>query len=123
MLFLIVGGINTVFGYGMFALFIFIGLHYAIAYLFATVLGILFNFFATGRLVFRNYDNRLMLRFFMVYSIVYLCNVGILTIFKSFNVSMYIAGAILILPVAATSYLMMKRYVFGKPAPKVVPKH
>ena len=56
--FLFVGGVNTVFGYSIFALFLFLGMHYAVATLFATILGILFNFKTTGVIVFNNKDNR-----------------------------------------------------------------
>ena len=42
--YLFVGILNTVFGYSLFALLIFINLHYTLASLLATIAGVLFNF-------------------------------------------------------------------------------
>ncbi len=72
--FLFVGVINTLFGYGLFLFFIWIGMHYSLALLFANVLGILFNYKTTGYIVFETKSNKLIIHFFMVYGIVYLFN-------------------------------------------------
>jgi putative flippase GtrA len=112
--FLVVGGINTLFGYGLFALFLFLHLHYAIASLLSTIVGVLFNFKTTGRLVFQSNDNRLIVRFFAVYGMVYVLNVLLLKGFKWMGLNLYISGAILILPLAVVSYLLNKRLVFKK---------
>ena len=77
------GGVNTAFGYGVFALFILLNRHFRVcspeaelvlAPLISQICGILFNFKTTGTIVFRNRNNRLILRFFAVYSITYLLN-------------------------------------------------
>jgi putative flippase GtrA len=112
--FLLVGGINTLFGYGMFAFFLFLNLHYAIASLLSTIVGVLFNFKTTGRLVFQSNDNRLIVRFFAVYGMVYVLNVLLLKAFKWIGLDLYLSGAILILPLAIVSYLLNKRFVFKK---------
>ena len=80
--FLFVGGLNTAFGYGVFALFIFLKFHFAVASFLSTVLGILFNFKTTGTIVFKNNDNHLIFRFFGAYAIVYGLNVLGLKLFK-----------------------------------------
>lgn len=72
--FLFVGVINTLFGYGLFLFFIWIGMHYSLALLFGNVLGILFNYKTTGYIVFETKSNKLIIHFFMVYGIVYLFN-------------------------------------------------
>ena len=119
--FLFVGGINTLFGYGMFALFIFVGLHYAVASAAATVVKVLFNFFTTGTIVFQNRDPRLIVRFVLAYCVSYVVGVGLLWIFNQFQVSNYIAGAVITLPMALLSFVLMKTFVFPhKPAkPKI----
>lgn len=111
--FLAVGGINTLFGYGVFALFIFLGCHYSIAAFMGTVLGILFNFMTTGRLVFNNRDNRLIFKFVMVYGVVYGLNVLGLKIFHLLNVGNYLGGALLILPMALVAFTLNKKMVFS----------
>ena len=57
--FLLVGGVKTLFGYGVFFSLIYIGLHYSLAALLGTILGILFNFQTVGRLVFDGYHHGL----------------------------------------------------------------
>jgi putative flippase GtrA len=112
--FLLVGGINTIFGYGLFAFFIYLHLHYSLASLLSTVLGVLFNFKTTGKLVFKSSDNRLIVRFFAVYGMVYVVNVMLLKGFKWFGLNFYIAGAIIVLPLAVLSFILNKRFVFKK---------
>ncbi len=110
--FLFVGGLNTAFGYGVFALFIFLNFHFAVASFLSTVLGILFNFKTTGVIVFKNHDNGLIYRFFGVYGIVYLLNVFFLKLFDIIHFNMYGAGFILIFPMAMVSFVLMKKFVF-----------
>jgi putative flippase GtrA len=111
--FLVVGGVNTVFGYSVFALFILLHLHYVVAALLGQICGVLFNFKTTGTLVFKNKDNRLIFRFFGVYLFTYLINIGLLKVFDMRGVGSLIAGAIILLPVASVSFLLNKRFVFN----------
>lgn len=112
--FLFVGGINTLFGYGLFAFFIYLNLHYSVASLLSTVIGVLFNFKTTGKLVFKSSDNRLIVRFFGVYGIVYVVNIMFLKGFNWLGLNLYIAGAILILPQAILSFMLNRKFVFRK---------
>ena len=112
-LFFIVGGLNTLFGYSLYALLLFFHLHYALASLLATVGGVLFNFKTTGTIVFKNNNNRLLFKFVIVYCISYAVNVTCLRIFAAFGTNMYLAGAILVIPVALLSYWLLNRFVFG----------
>jgi len=113
--FLFIGGINTLFGYGIFSLFLFIGLHYSLAALLGTILGILFNFKTTGVIVFNSRDNSLIFKFFGVYGVVYVLNVLGLYLFSLAGVGAYISGALLILPMACVAFVLNKKFVF-KPA-------
>lgn len=112
-LFFIVGGINTLFAYLLYAGLLYIHFHYALASLLSTVIGVLFNFKTTGTIVFKNKDNRLLFRFIGVYCITYSVNVGCLRVFAAFDANMYLAGAVLTIPVALLAYTLMKRFVFG----------
>jgi putative flippase GtrA len=112
--FLVVGGINTVFGYSIFALLIFIGLNYILAITLGTIIGIIFNFKTVGSIVFKSHNNSLIIRFFAVYGVTYLFNLFGLSIFNHYHVSNYISGAILILPAAVIAFLLNKKFVFNK---------
>ena len=110
--FLVVGGVNTIFGYCMYALFTFIGLHYALAVLLAQISGVIFNFNTTGKIVFYNTKPHLIFRFAGVYVFLYVINVLILSLFAKIDYNMYFAGLILILPMALLSFLLNKKFVF-----------
>ena len=107
-----VGVLNTLNGYFLFALFIFLGLHFSVASLLATVLGVLFNFKTYGTLVFKSHDNRLIFRFVAVYVFTYLLGLLFLKMFAMIDVSMYVAGLILLIPFACLTYVLLNRYVF-----------
>lgn len=110
--FLFVGGLNTAFGYGVFALFLFLKIHYSLALFLSTVLGILFNFKTTGVIVFKNNNNGLIFRFFAAYGVIYGLNLLGLKVFDFIHFNLYGAGFILIFPMAVVSFILMKRFVF-----------
>ncbi|HEX7477732.1 MAG TPA: GtrA family protein [Polyangiales bacterium] len=110
--FLIVGGINTLFGYGLFAAFIHLGLHYALATALATVCGVLFNFHSTGKIVFDNTDRRRLFRFVGVYTLLWGFNVAGQRVGASLGASPYLSGAVLLAPSAVIGYVLNKRLVF-----------
>jgi len=118
--FLFVGGVNTLFSYSVFSALILLKIHYAIASLLATILGVLFNFFTTGRIVFNNNDPKLILKFFGVYGITYLIGLFFLNIFNSYQVNMLIAGALLVFPIAILSYFLNKALVFQVKNDKII---
>jgi len=80
--------------------------------LIGTITGILFNFHTTGKLVFKKFSNGLLPRFFLVYGLTYGLNVGFLWIFDQFKFNMYIAGALLLAPMAVISFILNKKFVF-----------
>lgn len=110
--FLIIGGLNTMFGYSVFAIFLYLNFHYTVAVLIATILGIVFNFFTIGRLVFANNKTHLIFRFISVYIVIYLLNILGLWIFERYKFDLYTGGALLILPLAFISFLLNKYLVF-----------
>ena len=121
--FILVGGLNTLFGYAVFASFLAIGAHYALAALFSTFLGALFNFKTYGRLVFKNSENRLIFRFFGVYLTTYVLGVVLIGVLKTYHLSSYAAGAVLALPMALVSFQLNRRLVFSRMTnPKVDPR-
>ena len=110
--FVCVGAINTLFGYTMFSLLIKLGLHYQLAVIFGTVLSIMFNFKTIGKLVFNSSDNKLVLRFIMVYCVLAAINILLLDVELKLKINVYIAGAILLLPLGILSFVLNKTLVF-----------
>ena len=138
--FFLVSGLNTAFGYGLFALLIFAGLHYTLAGLITTVCGVLFNFKTIGLLVFNSKRNAIIFRFFGVYAINYFISIGLLTIlersgidasislkfFQATSLVLFqnprahtcIGAAILVIPLGLFAYALHRFLVFGNPAVK-----
>ena len=110
----IIGGINTVFGYSLFALLTWSGLHYSLAMLCATVAGILFNFKTYGRFVFGSSDSRLIWRFIAVYVILYGLNVGCVSILLIYIKNVYMANAITLVFIASLGFVLNRSFVYGK---------
>lgn len=111
--YLLVGVLNTAFGYGMFALLIYIGIHYSVSVLGSTTLGVLFNFNTVGRLVFKNSNMKLLFRFVMVYVFAYFVNVALLSLFSLFEVNIYLSGFVLLFPMAVMTFSLNRKFVFG----------
>ena len=110
--FLLVGVINTLFGYSVFALLFRLGLDYRYSLLIATICGVLFNFKTIGAIVFKDQNNRLLTRFIGVYLVIYLLNAESLRIVKMLGINILVAQAILVLPLAIVSYFLNKTFVF-----------
>ena len=118
--FLVVGVGNTVFSYAVYAAGVLLGLDSAIALLVAMVVGVIFNFFTTGRIVFQSRNHRLLPRFVGVYIVIYGINVGLLRFLQALGLDPLLAQA-LCLPITVTlSFLAMRFWVFdaGEPAGK-----
>jgi len=64
-------------------------------------------------LVFDGYHHGLFFKFLTVYGATYLLNVAGLYFFNAAGVSNYLAGAILILPVAFIAFFLNKTFVFS----------
>jgi putative flippase GtrA len=112
--FLLVGLLNSLFGYSLFALLLFAGFHYTIATLIATILGVLFNFKTIGVFVFNDANNSRIFKFILVYTVTYLINIACLKVFSLLSIDLYLAGLLLLAPMAFLTFAMNRRFVFGK---------
>ena len=112
--FVLVGILNTLFGYGCYALLLFLGIHYSLAVVISTICAILFNFKTSGTLVFNNRDNRLIFKFVSVYILTMVLNIIGLRIANVFGLNLYYAGFVLTIIMAFISFFLQKYYVFKK---------
>lgn len=110
--FVLVGVLNTAFSFSIYGLLVWLGLHYSIANLVATVAGIVFSFRTQGALVFGNRDWRLFRRFVPVWAVIYGVNVGLIALFISAGLNAYSAGAAALPPTVVMSFLLQKHLVF-----------
>ncbi|HEY5823633.1 MAG TPA: GtrA family protein [Cyclobacteriaceae bacterium] len=111
--FLIIGGLNTLFGYLIFCVFKFFIANAYLAIVLSTISGVLFNFKTYGGLVFKSKGNSKLLRFCATYLFI----IGIQMAFlKALNfigiTNAYLAVAIMVLPMAALSFVLLRKFVF-----------
>ena len=118
--FILVGGLNTAFGVGVYCLAIYVGLPYFIATLLSNVLGVLFNFITTGNLVFRNNNPRLIFRFVACYVLIYFINTAVVKLFINLGLNSYWAGILATPVVALCSYTLLKLFVYRQKNTKAV---
>ncbi|MBQ8032725.1 MAG: GtrA family protein, partial [Elusimicrobiaceae bacterium] len=115
----IIGGLNTLFAYSIYAVCIFIGFHYTLAALSSAVIGTCFSFKTMGTLVFDNPDNFLIFKFVGVYVLGYFLNIGFLRILSQFICkNLYIDGIISAFLVALITFSLNKWVVFRRTSDK-----
>jgi putative flippase GtrA len=110
--FVIVGAVNTIFGYLIYAGGIALGLVPEIALLLATLVGVPFNFMTTGTIVFASRNGDRMPRFIAVYVVIYGLNALGLRILVATGILPLQAQLILIPVFVIGTFLAMRRFVF-----------
>ena len=114
--FLVAGGVNTLFGFAAYSAGIVAGAPVWIALMVSQVAGILFNFFSTGRYVFRDRTFSRLPRFVFCYLLAYGVNLQLIEWVLQWRADRILAQAVLVLPMAIFSYLLMARIAFaGRP--------
>jgi putative flippase GtrA len=109
--FLLVGLLNTAFGYLAFAALTLVGARPGVALAAAAAASVVFNFQASRRLVFRTRGRRV--RFLATYLVLLGGNWGALQVAGMHGLPQLEAQALLCLPIAALSYFCQKTFVFG----------
>lgn len=111
---MLVGIVNTAFGYALFAFFYLLLGSHQLAITLATACGVVSNFHFTGRLVFRSRKLSALLPFVAGYGAVWLVNMLLLDELTDLAISP-LAGQTLALPVLALlSYAINRYLVFGR---------
>lgn len=115
--FLLVGVLNTAFGYGVFLLLLWAGLPTTPALLLAYVAGVMFNFRTISALVFGHSHGRLG-RFAAVYVVLLGANWVALWTLTRAGVPPWLGQGVLTLPMAALSFAAQRSWVFAtEPSP------
>ena len=109
------GIVNTAFGYGMYALFVALGVNMYLAQIAAHVLGVAFNYFTYSRHAFHD-SQASKLRFILSYAVNYLFGLAALYVAAQFVASPYLAGFIAIVVVSLINYFILRHWVFRAPS-------
>ena len=110
--FLAIGGLNTLFGFTVYALFALTELSTFTVLIVSTVAGITFNFFTTGGLVFRDLGLARVPRFLISYAAIFLINLKLIEWLAPLYGGRIWAMAIILLPMTLLSYFMLAGFVF-----------
>lgn len=110
--FLFVGILNTAFGYSAFVLLVLVKLGPGVALFLATVLGVLFNYVTTGRLVFASRGFGRLPYFTAVYGLTFVLNLWSLRFLLSRGISPILAQAILLPVMVVLNFALNKIFVF-----------
>ncbi|WP_139859979.1 GtrA family protein [Bradyrhizobium ivorense] len=113
--FVLVGAVNTAFGYALFALVYLLFDSHQLAVTVATACGVGVSFHSTGRLVFRNRRLSTLLPFVVGQAAVWLVNILLLDKLTALAISP-LAGQLFSLPLLVLlSYAISRYFVFGRP--------
>ena len=110
--FVVVGGINTAFNYSLYAFLIFVGLGHIISATCAFVIGIIFNYNTHGKYVFHTRNSRSFHLYIISWIILYGVNISALDLLIRNGVDSYIAGALLVPPMAVLAFVVLRYIVF-----------
>ena len=111
-----VGLLNTVVGYAIYGVLILLNIPYLVALLMATIIGVIFNYFSMGRLVFKSRGGLFVFaKFIASYSVVYGINATVLDVLiKQFQFNPYLGQALCVPLSVVISWLLMNYWVYKK---------
>lgn len=112
MRFVLAGAINTLFGFLVYSAAILVGAAVWLALLTGICAGVAFNFLTTGGYVFRDLSPKRFPGFLLTYAFIYLLNLGLIALLSRWIANPIWAQAIVTLPMAWISYVLMARWVF-----------
>ena len=113
--FLLIGLLNTLFGYSIYAFFIYLNLDYYSASILSYIFGILFNFFTYKSLVFNIFFKKLIfIKFLIVYVLIYLLNLILLKSIDSVLNNLYTSQAVILPFLIISNWLLFNLWVFKK---------
>ena len=107
------GVVNTLFGFGLYALLVRVGLNMYAAQIIAHVLGIAFNYLTYSRHAFRDAEGSKW-RFVLSYAANYLMSLGTLAAAAQIFRSPYVAGMVSVVIVSFLNFFVLKHLVFTR---------
>lgn len=111
------GIVNTAFGYGLYALLVWLGLPVFAAQLVAHFVGVAFNYFTYSRFAFPD-ATAARLRFTFFYVFTYLLGAAMLAVALQFFASPYVAGFVAVVVMSILNYIILRQFVFLAPIDK-----
>jgi putative flippase GtrA len=111
--FVLAGIANTSVSYGVYCLFVYLGIAYYLAAVLGAIVSLIFNFHSISIFVFGRYGGRFALRYAMVFCLSLALNIGGIKLLSMVGMNYYISSALVAGPVAILSFFLYKRFVFS----------
>jgi len=113
--YLLVGGINTIVGFGIYSFFIFLGANFMIAAFVSQIIGMIFNYFSYGKVVFKEKLNiETLIKYAIVYTVLYLISITVLFLLQKLGLNAYGAGLCNLFLSIVLSFILNRTLVFNK---------
>lgn len=113
--FLLIGGLNTAFGFLVYVALAKLSGSYLVGIVGANIIGPIFNFFTTGRLVFLSKSAKSFLPFLCGYGVICIVNIGLVAALTAGGIGATWAQALCLPVLVVTSYTINNKIVFGDP--------
>ena len=110
--FLIVGGLNTLACYGVYAALLRLWLPFWLANFGSLIFGIGLSFQLQGRIVFGNRDQRRIFRFVACWLVIYAVQTGLIALLIRAGLTAWFSGLVVLPGVAVISYVIQRFVVF-----------
>ena len=110
--FILVGILNTAFGYAFFSSLFLLGISYPLALILTTIAGIIFNFNTTGHMVFSTRSRKHFVKFVTAYIGIYMVNISLLKCLLLLGAGVIVGQGLAIPCVVVFSFVLFKYWVF-----------
>jgi putative flippase GtrA len=112
--FIIVGMLNTAFGYAVFAIIYLLTRAPVVAIVMGTIIGVIFNFFTTGRIVFENNQVSRLIPFALNYAVTCVLNILLFKFLQNLGLQVFIAQFVCLPPMVLIAFVLNRKFVFGR---------
>lgn len=112
--YLVIGAFNTVIGYLLYCLCLYLGFHYTWAVLISNVISVIINFNTQGRVVFKHFHRSQFIKYIALVVFNYFINILLIHLMSYAIPNYYLTGFIASLLLAINSYFVSKRFIFVK---------
>ncbi len=113
-LFIIAGLVNTAFGYGVYALLVWLGLPPKLALALSFAIGVVWNYFTHARIVFQQKGFDRILPYVGAYLVILGVNTVLLDVLMRLGLGPYVAQALLAPVSAGMSFVLLSKVLTGR---------
>ena len=112
LLYLLAGGLNTIFGVFVYIAFLQMGLNYTIALALSTFAGVLFNYLTLSTLVFNISSRLVLIKYYLNYLLIYCISIVLIYFLIKLGLDQNFSGIIVIPSMSLLNFYILKKFIF-----------